>query len=134
MMVFLLGAIHYSSRGTDCVTSRYPRMKIHPSAGTTLMLREEIHHSKETQASLAKTYNVTQLTIKKWQKREIFANKSHRPDHLNTTLSEAQEQVVIALRKMLLFPLDVSLKFINENVSRTELHHCLKRFDVSNLH
>ena len=113
-------------------------MKIHPSARTTLMLREEIHHSKENQASLAKKYNVTRLTIRKWQKREIFADKSHRPDHLKTTLSEAQEQVVIALRKTLLLPLDdllaVSQTFINENVSRAGLHRCLKRFDISNLH
>ncbi|MCK5894936.1 MAG: IS481 family transposase, partial [Endozoicomonadaceae bacterium] len=62
-------------------------MKIHPSARTTRMLREEIHHSKENQASLAEKYNVTCLTIRKWQKREIFADKSHRPDHLKTTLS-----------------------------------------------
>ena len=79
-------------------------MKIHPSARTTPMLREEIHCSKETQASLAKKYNVTRLTISKWQHREIFEDKSHRPDHLNTTLSEAQEHIVVALRKTLLLP------------------------------
>ncbi len=113
-------------------------MKIHPSARTTPMLREEIHCSKETQASLAKKYNVTRLTIRKWQKRETFDDKSHRPDRLNTTLSEAQEAIVVALRKTLLLPLDdllvVVRTFINEDVSRAGLHRCLKRFDVSNLH
>ncbi|MCK5892985.1 MAG: hypothetical protein KAG53_00980 [Endozoicomonadaceae bacterium] len=65
-------------------------MKIHPGAKTTRMLREEIHHSKANQASLVKKYNVTCLTLSsKWQKRETFSDKNHRPDYLKTITSRA---------------------------------------------
>lgn len=50
------------------------------------MLRKEIQRSKETQASLVKKYNVTSLIIRKWPKRAIFVDKSHRPGHLKTIM------------------------------------------------
>jgi len=113
-------------------------MKIHPKARTTPALRREIHNAEGTQAEIAKRYNVTILTVRKWQKREVFEDKSHRPDNLRTTLSEAQEHIVIELRKTLLLTLDdlfvVTRKYLNQNVSRAGLHRCLQRHGVSNLH
>jgi len=44
-------------------------MKLHPEARTTPKLRSEIKASPLTQKALAKQYNVSRLTICKWQKR-----------------------------------------------------------------
>jgi hypothetical protein len=41
-----------------------------------------------------------------WQNRDQTTDKSHRPHPLQTTLSEAQENIVVALRKTLFLPLD----------------------------
>jgi len=71
-------------------------MKLHSEARTTPKLRSEIKASSLTQTALAKQYNVSRLTIRKWQNREEMTDKSHRPDTLHTTLTEAQEWLVVA--------------------------------------
>ena len=57
--------------------------------------------------------------------------------HLHTTLSPAQEAVVVALRQSLLLPLDdllaVTREFLNAGVSRSGLDRCLRRHGVSDL-
>ena len=56
---------------------------------------------------------------------------------MRTTLTPAQEAVVVELRKTLLLPLDdllvVVREFINSKVSRSGLDRCLRRHGVSNL-
>ena len=81
-------------------------MKLHPEARTTPKLRAEIKASSLPQQALAEQYNVSRLTIRKWQNREEMTDKSHRPDKLNTTLTESQEWLVVELRKTLLLSLD----------------------------
>ena len=112
-------------------------MNIHPRARTTPALRKEIHEAKGTLVEIAKRYNVSVLTVRKWKQREDFHDKSHRPHRLRTTLTEAQEYIVIELRKTLLLTLDdlfvVTRRYLNENVSRAGLHRCLQRHGVSNL-
>jgi hypothetical protein len=80
---------------------------------------------------------VSRLTIAKWQKRESVEDKSHRPDTLHTTLSAAQEMIVVELRLTLLLPTDdlpaIVTEFINPAVSRSGLGRCLRRHGVSNL-
>ncbi len=75
--------------------------------------------------------------MRKWQRREETADCSHRPHCLHTTLSPAQEAVVVALRQTLLLPLDdllaVTREFLNEGVSRSGLDRCLRRHGVSEL-
>lgn len=112
-------------------------MNIHPKARTTPAIRAEIQSSNLSQRKLAEKYNVTRPTIRKWQGRDSTGDYSHRPHKLNTTLSEAQEKVVVEIRKMLLLPLDdllvVTREFINDQASRAGLARCLSRFGVSNL-
>ena len=66
-----------------------------------------------------------------------MSDASHVPKQLNTTLSEAQEYVVVELRTRLLLSLDellaVCKQFINPHVSRAGLQRCLKRHGVSRL-
>ncbi|HCJ12610.1 MAG TPA: IS481 family transposase [Opitutae bacterium] len=56
---------------------------------------------------------------------------------MHCSLSEAQEYIVVELRKTFLLPLDdllhISRKFINSTLSRSALARCLKRHDASDL-
>lgn len=109
----------------------------HANATTTPEMRAFIHESDLSTAMLARLLKVSESTIRKWRKRESLNDGSHVPKQLNTTLSEAQEYVVVELRTRLLLSLDellaVCKQFINANVSRAGLQRCLKRHGVSRL-
>jgi transposase InsO family protein len=110
---------------------------LHRNARTTHLIRQEIRESKLPQAELARLYNVTRQTIRKWQDRDSAEDKSHRPDTLCTTLTPAQEAIVVELRTTLLLPTDdllaVTREFINPAVSRSGLGRCLRRHGVAQL-
>jgi transposase InsO family protein len=93
--------------------------------------------SEDSSAELAKRYNVSIATARKWKGRDDSQDRSHRPHILATTLSVGQELLVVELRRMLLLPLDdllaVTREFINPDVSRSGLDRCLRRHEVSNL-
>jgi hypothetical protein len=112
-------------------------MKQHANATTTVEMREFIRESDLPTAVLARILKVSEATVRKWRKRESVDDKSHVPKQLNTTLSPAQEYVVVELRTRLLLSLDELLEvcknFINVNASRAGLQRCLKRHGVSRL-
>ncbi len=94
---------------------------MHSLARTTHLIRKEIRESDLSQ---------------KWKERESAEDLSHRPDTLRTTLSPAQEAIVVELRTTLLLPTDllaVTREFINPDVSRAGLGRCLRRHGVSKL-
>ncbi|WP_170235863.1 helix-turn-helix domain-containing protein [Colwellia demingiae] len=109
----------------------------HANATTTPEMRAFIHESDLPTAVLARLLKVSESTIRKWRKRASLADASNVPKQLNTTLSEAQEYVVVELRTRLLLSLDellvVCKLFINASVSRAGLQRCLKRHGVSRL-
>lgn len=110
---------------------------LHKQARTTPKTRAEIANSDEPVAALARRYNVTEATIRKWQSRDSFEDRSHTAHRLQTTLNEAQETVVVTLRRKLLLPLDDLLavvhEFIHPELSRFALDRCLRRHGVSRL-
>ena len=110
---------------------------LHSQARTTHLIREEIRTSSLSQAALARFYNVSRQTIRKWQDRTSPVDGSHAPITMYTTLTPAQELVVVELRKTLLLPTDdllaITREFINPAVSRAGLGRCLRRHGVSNL-
>lgn len=110
---------------------------LHSQVRTTHLIREEIRNSTLPQADLARIYNVTRQTIRKWQNRDTPEDKSHAPDKMYATLSSEQELIVVELRKTLLLPTDdllaVTREFINPAVSRAGLRRCLRRHGVSDL-
>jgi hypothetical protein len=112
-------------------------VKQHANATTTPEMRAFIHESDLPTAVLSRLLKVSEATVRKWRKRESTTDGSHKPKQLNTTLSEAQEYVVVELRTRLLLSLDellaVCKQFINVNVSRAGLQRCLKRHGVSKL-
>ena len=110
---------------------------LHSQARTTHLIREEIRNSTLPQAELARLYNVTRQTIRKWQDRESPVDRSHSPKTMYTTLTPDQELIVVELRRTLLLPTDdllaVTREFINPAVSRAGLGRCLRRHGVSEL-
>jgi hypothetical protein len=111
--------------------------QVHPCARTTLRTRVEINASPAGATALASLYNITAVTARKWKGREDSEDRSHRPHTLKTTLSPAQEQLVVELRRLVLLPLDdllaITREFINAAVSRSGLDRRLRRHGVSDL-
>ena len=109
--------------------------RVHPQARTTPRTRAEIHLSKAPLTTVAQLYNVTQATARKWRERQDMQDRSHRPNKLSTTLTPAQEALVVELRRTLLLPLDdllaITHEFINTEASRSGLDRCLRRHGVA---
>ena len=81
-------------------------IRLHANATTTPKTRRYIQQSKKTDKSLAKELGISIDTVRRWRKRNDVHDRSHTAHRLNTTLSEAQEAVVIELRRSLLLSLD----------------------------
>ena len=110
---------------------------LHKNACTTPSICAQIAASSEIPASLAKHFAVSEATIHKWKSRDSFLDRSHTAHHLQTTLSSAQEHIVVYLRKSLLLPLDdllaLTREFLCPEVSRFGLDRCLRSHGVGNL-
>ena len=110
---------------------------LHKQARTTPAVRAEIAASHEPIAVLARRYHLTEATVRKWRVRTDFHDRSHTAHRLQTTLTPAQEAIVVQLRKSLLLPLDdlvvVTREFLNSEVSRSGLDRCLRRHGVEHL-
>jgi hypothetical protein len=63
---------------------------------------------------LAQRFGITEQTVYKWKKRDVFADRSHTAHRLQTVLTPAQETVVVHLRRTLLLPLDDLLAVTRE--------------------
>lgn len=111
--------------------------KIHPQARTTPRVRAEIQASPLSVDALAKQYNLTKATARKWKSRTDTQDRSHCPHTLHTTLTPAQEIIVVELRRLLLLPLDdmlvITREFINPDASRAGLYRCFSRYGVNKL-
>ena len=81
-------------------------ISLHKQATTTPKVRAAIRASDEPAWVLAERHGISEQTVWKWRKRDDVQDRSHTPHRLQTTLTPAQEAVVVELRKMLLLPLD----------------------------
>ena len=113
------------------------KLNLHKNARTTPAIRQELRESTQSERELARAYHLSRATVRKWRQRDSVHDGSHRPHRLHTTLTPAQELVVIELRRTLLLPLDdllaVTREFLHPDVSRSGLDRCLRRHGVSNL-
>jgi transposase InsO family protein len=111
---------------------------LHKNARTTPAIRAEIAASSEPTSALAKRLHLTVPTVNKWKMRETFQDRSHTAHRLQTTLTAAQEAIVVHLRRTLLLPLDdlvaVTRQFLCPQASRSGVDRCLRRHGVGNLH
>ena len=112
-------------------------IRLHKNATTTPARRAYIQSSPLSVAALAAELSVSEDTIRRWKGRDTVTDRSHTAHRLQTTLTPAQEAVVLALRETLWLPLDdllvVTREFINEQVSRSGLQRLLKRHGLSRM-
>jgi transposase InsO family protein len=110
-------------------------IRLHKNATTTPTRRAYIQGSPLGVTALAAELGVTQDTIRRWKGRDSVQDRPHTAHRLQTTLTPAQETVVLALRKTLWLPLDdllaVSREFIDEHLTRSALHRLLVRHGAS---
>ena len=69
--------------------------QVHPCARTTPRTRAEINALPASATALACRRNITVATARKWKGRDDSQDRSHRPHILKTTLTPAQELLVV---------------------------------------
>ena len=110
---------------------------LHGSATTTEAVRRAIQHSQESLRALARRYGVNPKTIAKWKGRRSVTDLPTGPkDPKSTVLSIEQEAMIVAFRRHTLLPLDDCLYALQPTIlhlSRSSLHRCLQRHDISRL-
>lgn len=110
---------------------------LHGSASTTAAVRRAIQNSQESLRALAKRHGINQKTVAKWRKRNDTADLRPGPkDAHSTVLSIEEEAIIVAFRKHTLLPLDDCLYALQTSIphlTRSSLHRCLQRHDISRL-
>jgi IS30 family transposase len=110
-------------------------LNLHANATTTPKVRAYIQRSKSPVAALASELGVSETTIRRWRDRTTVSDHSHRPKTLQTSFSPMEESLVCELRTKLQLPLDdiveVMRRCVNDKLSRSAVHRCLKRHGLS---
>src|ERR1700693_1888148 len=110
---------------------------LHGSARTTEALRRAIQDSQASIRALARRYGINPKTIAKWKRRTTTADAPMGPKApRSTVLSKEEEAIVVAFRKHTLLPLDDCLYALQATIphlTRSALHRCLQRHDISRL-
>jgi transposase InsO family protein len=109
----------------------------HGSATTTEAIRRAIQNSEESLRALSARYGINQKTVAKWRKRTSVADLPTGPkDAKSTVLTPDEEAIIVAFRRHTLLPLDDCLYSLQPSIphlSRSSLHRCLQRHDISRL-
>src|SRR3569623_92859 len=110
---------------------------LHGSARTTPRVRAELQASQGAPRVLAVRYGLHPKTVQKWRKRTTTADQPMGPKRpRSTTLTEAEEAIILAFRRRTLLPLDDVLGCLRESIPtlpRSALHRCLMRHGISRL-
>ena len=110
---------------------------LHGSATTTEAVRRAIQNSQASLRQLATRFGINQKTVAKWKNRESVADLRTGPKAPHSTvLSQEEEAVIVALRRHTLLPLDDCLYALQPTIphlTRSSLHRCLQRHDISRL-
>ena len=107
---------------------------LHARAKTTHRIREEIQNSQESIRKLASKHNINFKTVLKWKNRDSVEDRSMGAKKLNTVLTKLEEKIICVFRKTTSLPLDdcyLALRDQISNLSRSNLHRCLKRNGLS---
>jgi len=109
----------------------------HGSATTTEAIRRAIQNSEESLRALSARYGINQKTVAKWRKRTSVADLPTGPkDAKSTVLTLDEEAMIVAFRRHTLLPLDDCLYALQPSIphlTRSSLHRCLQRHDISRL-
>ena len=108
----------------------------HGSARTTPRVRAELQAAQTSSRALAIQFGLNPKTVLKWRKRDGTAGAVMGPKPRSSTLTEAEEAIVVEFRKRTLLPLDDVLGCLRESIpklTRSALHRCLVRHGISRL-
>ena len=114
-------------------------LRLHRNARTTPAIRTAIQQSSLSISELARQFNLTPNTVRKWKNRPKgeVQDVSSRPQRMHTALPEWKEEIVVEIRRDLMLPLDDLLvcvrEFIESTMTRASLLRLLKRHGVNNL-
>jgi hypothetical protein len=100
---------------------------LHGSARTTPRVRAELQAPQASTRTLAARYGLNPKRVAKWRRRSTTADAPMGP---------LEEAVVVEFRRRTLLPLDDVLGRLRESIpalSRSALHRCLQRHDISRL-
>ena len=75
------------------------QIKLHKNAKTTLAVRKLIQSSNKSINYLAKKFNLSWNTAKRWKNSGSVEDKTSRPHNLNITLTPEQEDRICFVRK-----------------------------------
>src|SRR3954462_3275857 len=102
-------------------------------ACTTPRVRAELSALQETTRGLAPRYGLNPKTVTNGRKRATTADQPMGPRRpRSTTLTEAEEAIVVEFRGRTLLPLDDVLGCLRESIptlTRSGLHRCLVRHE-----
>ena len=86
---------------------------------------------------MSKELGINPKTVAKWRKRETVEDRKTGPtEPRSTVLTEAEEAMIVAFRRHTLLPLDDCLYALQPSIphlTRSALHRCLQRHDISRL-
>ena len=114
-------------------------IRLHRNARTTPAIRTAIQQSSLSICALARQFNLTPNTVRKWKRRpnNEVQDASSRPHNMRTALPAWKEEIVVEIRRDLMLPLDDLLvcvrTFIEPTMTRTSLLRLLMRHGVNNL-
>src|SRR3974377_1043425 len=110
---------------------------LHGSATTTEAVRRAIQRRQESPKTLAGRYGINPKTVAKWKARSSVVDARMGPkEPSSTVLSREEEAAIVAFRKLTLLPLDDCLYALQPTIphlTRSSLHRCLQRHDISRL-
>ncbi len=109
---------------------------LHGSAKMRHVIRAEIQRSDASIAKLAMRYGINPKTVVKWKKRDSVEDRKTGPEPKSTVLSTEEEAIIVAFRRHTLLPLDDCLYALQDTISklsRSVLHRCLQRHEISRL-
>ena len=104
----------------------------HPNARTTVQIRKEIIMSKLGTKAAADKFNVHENTIRKWRKRDLdsLRDRSHATKVKSYTLTEFEQNLIAAVKKITLFGIDDLVEILKpfiSNLNRDNLYTTLKQ-------
>lgn len=108
--------------------------KLHQNAKTNYAIRREIQSSSQSIAFLARKFNLSWLTVKKWKERELVEDKSSRPEKLRISLTKYQEDLILFERKKFKKSIEeiyLTLEEIIPNLYPVKVFRCLARYGLS---
>ncbi len=109
------------------------KTNLHKNARTTPALRLVIKKSDLSTNALAKKYNLSWNTVKKWKDADSVEDKSSRPKNIRTTLTQKQEERICFERKQFKKTIDdifFTLEGDVPNIYPVKIYRCLKRYGL----